>query len=211
MTGDLQFDPVAHSFAWKGQDKPGVSRVLRDMGMATSWYKEDPIYRERGSAVHVAADLIDAGEFSEEGTHSLLLGYTRGYAKFLADTGFKAERSEVRVYSSAYQVAGIPDKWGYVPSRKRWLLDIKSGKSAPRGVELQLGLYRLILSDCVTDTGEALAEKFDDAKCVHLAGDGTYTLIDCSDSKWLTHSLAATNLWWLRKRWGLLNGKGNGQ
>lgn len=207
MTGDLQFDPASHSFTWKGNPVPGVSQVLRDMGLQTTWYKNDPIYRERGSAVHVASDLLDSGEFTEDGTHPDLLGYTRGYAKFLADTGFKAERSEVAVYSLSCKVAGIPDKWGPIPSGKRWLLDIKSGKTAPKGVQIQLGMYRLALADGVTLTGEQLAETFDAAKCLHLAGDETYTLIDCSDSKWLTMANNVVSIWNLRKSWGLLNGK----
>jgi hypothetical protein len=206
LTGDLQFDPIQHAFTWKGQPVPSVTQVLRDMGLASSWFKDDPIYRERGSAVHTASAYIDDGTFDESSTHPDLLGYTKGYERFLADTRFKAQASEVAVYSPALKVAGITDKYG-VSNDRTWLLDLKSGKSAPKGVELQLGMYRLLLGNGITLKGEQVALKFDAVKCLHLPGDNSYSLIDCSDNRWLNHAQSAAALWALRKGWGLLNGK----
>ena len=210
MTGDLQFEAAVHAFTWRGQPVPSVTQVLRDMGLASSWFKDDPMYRERGAAVHLACQYIDDGTFDESETHPELLGYTKGYQRFLADSGFVSQRSEVAAYSPGLKVAGITDKVGE-SNHRTWLLDLKSGKSAPKGVELQLGLYRLILGNGITMNGEEISMKFDAVKCLHLPGDNSYSLIDASDARWMNYAQSAVGLWGLRKTWGLLNGRGQQQ
>jgi len=208
MTGDLQFDAASHAFTWRGQPVPSVTQVLRDMGLQTNWFKDDPRYRERGSAVHLAAQLICEGVFDRDGTHPDLLPYTDGFERFVADTGFRAlPGGETPVYSASLKLAGIPDMPGVMPGGQRWLLDIKTGEAAPRGVELQLALYRLMLGAAVDVNGEEVAMEFNAVKCLLLPKSGQYRLIDCSDARWLKYAQDAVGLWWLRKSWGLLNGR----
>lgn len=210
MTGDLQFDPVAHSFTWKGAPVPSVTQVLRDMGMQSSWFKDDPMYLERGSAVHQAAQYICDDTFDRDSTHPDLLPYTDGFQKFVADTGFRAiPGSEVPVYSSSLRIAGIPDLPGLMPGGEDMLLDIKTGEQSPKGVELQMALYRMLLAGGINIRGEQVQMELKaGVRCLLLPKTGRYKLIDCSDAKWMTYANSVVSLWYLRKGWGLLNGKG---
>lgn len=211
MTGDLQFDAASHTFTWRGQDVPGVSRILRDMGLSTTWYKDDPKYLERGAAVHQACDFIDDQTYDENGTHPEIVSYVRGYQKFVSDTGFHAHLGgETPIYSASLRAAGIPDKWGGMKQHgvhsgiDLWLLDLKTGEQKPPGVELQLGMYRLMLADGININGEKVSLKFTSVKCLLLQKSGDYKLIDCSDPKWVKYASDTASLWQLRKSWGLL-------
>lgn len=118
-----------HKYIVDGKPKLSVTQILELSGLS-NYYPRDPWYLERGRHVHTATAMIDTDTLDWSTVDERIKGYLEGYEKFLQETGWTFEHSEVKLYHPIYDYCGTPDR--FLP-----LLDIKTGEDN----EEQLGGY----------------------------------------------------------------------
>jgi len=118
-----------HKYIVDGKPKLNVTKVLELSGLS-NYYPRDPWYLERGKIVHMATVMIDNDTLDWDTVDDRIRGYLEGYGKFIMDTGWKFQYSELKLWHPIYDYCGTPDR--FLP-----LLDIKTGEDN----EEQLGGY----------------------------------------------------------------------
>lgn len=123
--------------------------------------------RARGKAVHYGLEALVYEYDHPALTAPALAGYFDAFKKFVAESGFKAERAEFEVTHAAWRYVGHPDLLGYLLGR-RAILDAKTGDDT--GVEYQLAAYRAAWNE------EHPTERVEIIAALKLNDDGTYRL-----------------------------------
>lgn len=140
----ITFRPEIHQYLIDGKIAPSVTQVLKAAGVcgSGSFYTEGAA--SRGTAVHLATQLIDEGYCTpDEYSASEISGYVQAWENFKARTGFKFDQIEVRVGSPFFMVAGTADRVGRVGIHG-YTLDIKTGAPADWH-RLQLACYNILM------------------------------------------------------------------
>jgi hypothetical protein len=200
MTATPTYLDHTHQYFLGTEEVPGVTHVLRDMGLDRDWHYTDPFYRRRGKAIHEACRLIDKDTLDWERLAPAIIGWPRAWEKFLRERSFEPdpEMTERPMLSDRYRFGGTCDRWGMMQG-ERWLIDIKTGDPIHPAVDLQLGLYAYLIE-------EVAGRKTDKRAAVRLREDGDYELIIpprplvCD----VQLGLAAVQLYHLRKAHRLL-------
>ena len=183
----VNFTEEGHVYEVQGQRVPSVTQLLTDMGLVKP-YLGDSWYGLRGTAVHRATELMDAGTLDPSSVDPAIAGFLDAYAKFRAETNMEWEHTEKRIYHSVYRFAGCVDR--AVP-----VVDIKSGATA---CELQLSAYQLLLRDAGIDPGRT-------GYFLYLKEDGSFRLAPYKFNRRDDGIfLAAVSLWWYRKEKNLI-------
>jgi hypothetical protein len=140
---------------------PGVLGGYEGISPAVLQYAAD-----RGTAVHLAAQLHDEGDLDEATVDPLILPYLSAWILFRQDTGFKPTLREALVYHDALMFCGRFDMVGTFPSGDTALLDIKTQRiPTPDKWGMQLAAYaEAAKPDCAPKTRAV----------VHLLPDGNY-------------------------------------
>jgi len=170
----LAFDPLAHRYTLDGRELIAVTQVLKEAGLVDDrWWTDEACLR--GRYVHEAILLHHEGDLAEDSLDPALAPYFTAYRQFLADTRFRAESVEQRVYHEALGYAGTYDLLGRFPTQTigGWdLIDVKSG-AVPSWVGIQLAGY----SRAICNGTMKLLRRW----ALNLQGDGTYRLVRCND------------------------------
>lgn len=157
---ELTFIEEGHQYFLDGVPLPSVTQVLFQEGFIDDrWWTEYACLR--GTYVHKACQLENAGTLDEDALDPAIKGYHSGYVAFLRDTGFRPVEWEMPKYHPTYLYAGTPDVRGILYGQ-RAKIDLKSGKPEP-WVKLQLGGYYLL-------------NEPEDCYSLQLKPDGTYNL-----------------------------------
>jgi hypothetical protein len=91
----LQFNPVTHTYAWGGQHVPSVTQILRPLVDYSSIPEHVlEIARDRGTRVHKATELDDAGTLDMDSVTEDIAGYLRAWQQFKRDRGVVVLESE---------------------------------------------------------------------------------------------------------------------
>lgn len=147
-------------------DLPRVTDILRAVGLSLpppGSASDLERARRRGATVHAAIEGIVYG-FDGPMTPEAA-PYIDAYRKFVAESGFKAERAEFEVMHVAWGYQGHPDLLGWLLT-KRIIIDAKTGDEA--GVAYQLAGYRAAWNEQhPTEAVEAIAS-------LKLNDNGTY-------------------------------------
>jgi hypothetical protein len=110
----VNFDSDGHVYTFNGQIVPSVTSILVSEGFIdTSWF--DDWSREKGSMVHLAIKYDLAGELDEETLDDEIRPYLSAFRKFMSESGFKVDKSEVPGVNTTYGYAGTPDLVGCFP------------------------------------------------------------------------------------------------
>ena len=121
--------------------------------------------RLRGELVHAGIEALVYGYEAPALTDPIAAPYLDAWRKFLAESGFKAERAEFEVAHPAWRYQGHPAVLGWLLG-KRIILDAKTGDQT--GVAYQLAGYRAAWNaEHPTEPVEAIA-------AVKLNYDGRY-------------------------------------
>ena len=125
------FEPGSHVYTYKGQHWPSITQILKTEGFIdTTWF--DEWSRDKGSMVHLAVKYDIAGELNEESLDDEIRPYLTGFRKFMAESGFKVERSEIPGVNTTHRYSGTPDLTGCFPKPgpcRRFALELnKEGK-----------------------------------------------------------------------------------
>lgn len=137
-----------------------VTQVISDI--LPGW-QADPWYMERGTAMHHACALLDAGTLDWSTVAPEIEGRVRAWEKFRKDYPAKMIACEMRLHHPIYNYAGTLDRI-LVEADAVVVADIKS-TIAPQ-VQIQLGAYSLLWTGAAIHRGAAI-ELHDDAtyKC----------------------------------------------
>ena len=136
----LTFDEENHVYRWNDAVVPSVTQILKHGGIIDDrWYTDDA--RDRGVAVHKAADLHIRNNLDEGSIHPIVRPYFDGLLKFMKDTRFKPmlQFCEVRQFHPIYIYAGTPDFFGILNGRPA-LIDVKTG-DARQSARYQTAAY----------------------------------------------------------------------
>lgn len=143
---ELVFDEKTHTYFHGTDVLPSVTQILKAEGyIEGQHYTEDA--RVRGTYVHKICHLHNMNDLDESTVDESLIGYYEAYKRFLAESGFAVEDSELFVHSDLYLFAGTLDIRGTFPKSKvSAVIDIKSGSIEP-WVCLQLAAYAVCFSE----------------------------------------------------------------
>jgi hypothetical protein len=185
----LTFNPETHSYEMAGKRLPSVTGILRDeQFIDATWFTE--YGRDRGTKVHRAIELYDAGDLDEETLDPVLWPYVTAWQRFKDEANVTIEASEVRLVSEVYGFAGTIDKVATIGSIKA-ILDIKTGQVQP-WTAIQLAFYHILLN-------EPARKRY----AVQLNNDGSYRLHEFKDRRDHGVALAALTVYqWKRREHG---------
>jgi hypothetical protein len=128
---DVAFEKEGHVYTAEGKVYPSITQILSAEGFInTAFY--DEWSRDKGSMVHLACHYDITGELDEDSLDDEIKPYLSGFRKFMSESGFKVERSEVPAINKIYGYAGTPDLIGCFPkpvAARRFALELnKEGK-----------------------------------------------------------------------------------
>lgn len=138
----LQLEPSTHTYRLDGQVIPGVTSVLKGVGIIDYSFIPQDVLQEasrRGTAVHVALQHYDEGTFDRGSFNPEWLGYIDAYERFLEQSRFQPAQIEQKIYHPLHRYAGTLDRTGLLDD-DLVILDFKTGLVLP-GHALQLAGY----------------------------------------------------------------------
>lgn len=111
---NVEFEPDGHVYTWNGRRLPSITGILKDEGFIdTAFY--DEWSRDKGSMVHLACHYDVTGELDEDSLDDEIRPYLSAFRKFMAESGFKVDKSEVPGVNTTHLYAGTPDLIGCFP------------------------------------------------------------------------------------------------
>lgn len=144
MIDGLTFQEDGHVYKFKGVVVPSVTAVLQQLQylQGIPW---DVLQAaaEFGTHVHQACHLYNQNDLDESSLDPALVPYLNQYKRFLHDTGFIVQGSEILVYNEIARYAGQLDFTGNFRGTT-WVVDIKSGV-VPSTVGAQVAAYQAAL------------------------------------------------------------------
>lgn len=149
MAGRIDFDPVAHRYTHRDQQRPipGVSSIINPViGQDFSFVDPDKLAAAAalGTRVHdiirqdILAGMMDRGGVFCDTVEEL--GYYEAWREFVTLSGFEPIYSEHLVYSAQYDYAGQLDLFGRLNGRLI-LPDIKRVNAVSRTAGVQTAGY----------------------------------------------------------------------
>lgn len=141
----LEFDPIKHHYFWDGKRVPGVSEIIKAVGLGRNYESVDTFYRDRGIATHKAIQLYIDCKLDEESLDPVILPYFNQARKWYDDKfewgrTWKLE-TEVMKYSEKLGVAGTID---FISDPS--IFDWKCTKSVDPIAEIQGAFYKVLTS-----------------------------------------------------------------
>ena len=191
LQAEADFNPGDHSYSRRsGNHYLGVTSTIRRAAEAglLSWtppprnvYKA--VHRQRGTAVHRAAELHDKGRLDESTVDPRIRGYVDAWESFAQTWGMDWDFIEAPLASEELGYAGMPDRGRLGraddPDARRTrgrllILDLKTGDAAkpPRGWELQTMAYAYMFGESAALRSIRLA--------VQLRSDGRFSVTERS-------------------------------
>ena len=197
MTGgelcpELVFDEVRHRYLLHGEDRPGITRIFRDLNLVdTSFFTEE--MREFGIMRHYVTELDDLGDLHEPSVDPRLVPTLNGWREWRRRTGFVPTAVEVRVYSD-FGYATIIDRVGYFADRpdETVVLNLKGPGVLPT-YPIQMAAEVRAYEE---RTGITVARRLS----VHLGRDGTAKDKEHTNHDDLSTWIAMLSVWRWRER-----------
>ena len=156
------FDPATHVYQIDGQSVPSVTQCLAESGIVDpTWFS--PEAATRGTYVHEATALLDAGKLDIESLDEQLKGYVAAWERCKKERGIVIRGIEVPVYHDTYRFAGTIDRV-YEQNGYERVLDLKTNQ-IPKWAALQIAGY-------------CIARRLTAGASVALHDDGTYSWQD---------------------------------
>lgn len=169
MTSGVDFHEPSHTYTKNGVLVPGVTTVLNVLDL----YAGIPAAvlqaaAERGTAVHKATELDDAGTLDEEALDDQLWPYLLAWREFRRDTGFTPRAAEAMVFHPKHWYAGQYDREGQLFGAE-CLIDIKTTAKLMPSTGPQLAAYK-------EARNYRRADKVGPRYAVQLKDDGSYVV-----------------------------------
>lgn len=189
MIGDpFQFDEKTHTYTWFGVKVPGISFILKSTGFVdTTWFTDE--HRDRGHAVHRAAELLMFGELDWSTVHESILPRVKGFETWFHKIKPKVLMCEKPLYSNVHGFAGTPDMVVDV-NGEMWIPDVKSGKSG-LAAKIQTAAQGILVAENM-GMGCPIFKRF----ALELPADGGFKMVpheDRGDRVMFLNALAMVN------------------
>lgn len=145
----LTFDAGPHVYFWNDDIVPGVTDVIRG-AIGDPFERVAPEIlehaRQRGTAVHKACELDDAGNLDEDSVDFRIRPYVAAWRKFRAQFRCEVVMAESALYSRVYGYAGTPDVVIELPNFEQAVVDRKTGLPGPAAA-LQTAAYQVLAQE----------------------------------------------------------------
>ncbi len=138
----LTFEADTHTYRWRGDVVPGVTQVLKDLGLSPN-YPPDRGWLEFGKQVHRCCDLVLRDRLDSCG--DLLLPYVEAFRSVVQTYKIKPLNTEMPVYHDLLGYAGTLDLHCKLFGIYEAIIDYKTGVP-PECVGLQTAAYDQSLS-----------------------------------------------------------------
>ncbi len=151
---------------------PSVTEVIEACGLGLEIPgppERRAYYLARGRALHAAIQYDLEGVLDPATVHPEIAPGLDAWRKFVADTGYLSEASEIELRHERWRFLGHPDTVGRLNGR-RVLLDLKYNTVDLAYSALQHGGYALLWE------ANRAGETIDDYLVLQLKADGTYRL-----------------------------------
>lgn len=179
------FDPVKHVYRVNGKKVPGVTEVLKSIGITKEFSGVDPFYRDRGIASHAAIDLYLHDDLDETSLDPVCVPYLEGFKKWWVPQSCE---TELMLYSEKYGFAGTMDL-----VLEDGIYDYKCSKDPDKASDLQGLMYQWLVLE---NRGKYLP-----FEVLQLPGDGTCIPIPQSERGWdLLDAIMRLYQWKVKKR-----------
>lgn len=144
----LSFDAESHKYFVDSKEVPGVSHILKTIGITRDYTNVDPFYRDRGRYVHQAVEFhvkhtLDLESVDKEN----VLPYLRAFQKYESDNGYMVSKTEVPLYSERLGFAGTLDHIAEFEDSGilgEGIGDLKATESSDKAADLQLCGYAVL-------------------------------------------------------------------
>lgn len=165
---DLTFDAATHTYRLAGKVLPSVTQIIREAGLVdATWYTEQA--RERGSAVHLACQLLDEDDLDSDGLDPRIEPYVRAWERYKTEADAEVLETERAVVHRVYGYAGRMDVLARVAGDLA-VIDRKTGVAGPAA-----GVQTMAYARAYTDeTGLVIRHRL----AVELRADGTYRVVE---------------------------------
>jgi hypothetical protein len=150
----LDFDPDTHTYRVDDWVLPSVTDVIKGSGLMKGLHHVDPAVLQKaqavGTEVHAVIHRTSLGEPPGK-VSSEAQPFVDGWMRFLHDTGYKSEHSELHLYCEDHWFAGTIDQVGPI-NRQRAIIDMKatSGFNTPH-VAWQTAAYQHLYNTSYPD------------------------------------------------------------
>lgn len=178
----LTFDSEKHQYFWNKKRVPGVSEILKSLGLSRSYDAVDTFYRDRGTAVHKSIELYIKGTLDEESLDPVIVPYFNQAKEWIDNVPLLGKRVEVMEYELDGGYAGTIDLIA-----NDTIYDWKCSKSPDPVSELQGSLYKRLMHK----------NKF---VVIQLTGEGPAIEIPYEASKELAESVLTLYWKWKVKK-----------
>lgn len=108
----LTFDAENHKYFWDKKEIPGVTEIIKKIGVTREYAGVDDFYRVRGTHVHKAIDLYLHGKLDEASLDPELIPYFNAFLSFEKKFKPKPIATEVKFVSRDKKWAGTIDFYG---------------------------------------------------------------------------------------------------
>jgi len=143
---DIQFDEATHTYTVDGKEIPGVTDILKTLGLSKDYTGIDPFYRDRGKAFHLAAEYYFKGTLDESTLDTVIVPYFDDFRKWLLlNPSIFMSGVEKVFYSKEFNFCGTVDL--ITPNS---IIDYKCSKSHDPVAELQGALYKVLVEENMT-------------------------------------------------------------
>lgn len=125
----LTFDPGWHRYFWNGVQVPGISEILKGVGLIDDRFYNDEAALQ-GTYIHKATALWDRGTLDEDTLDPAIKPYLEGWKAYRAQSGIRPVEIEQPRYSEIFGFAGTPDRISDAANGHRVIEEIKTGYEA---------------------------------------------------------------------------------
>lgn len=165
-----------HEYFVDGVLTPGVTEILRDVGIAKQGAAPTLALERAGKfgyAVHVACQLWDDGVLDLATLSIPIVPYLEAWREFISDNKAQVVETERVVYSRKWGYCGTLDR--VLKIKKRLVLvDIKTSAAVPAFTALQLVAYKVAWEE---ETKSKISARW----CVHLCPGARYKIVEYSN------------------------------
>jgi len=162
----LILEPEKHQYFWEGKRVPGITEIIKTLGLTKDTTYIDPYFATRGIAAHKAIELYLGDNLDEQTLDESYRGYFEGFKAWWTKTK-KSVRcaTEISLYSQRLNFAGTLDL-----VLDDMIVDYKTSKDVDPASELQGAAQQMLWGE---NCNELLP-----FRVLQLFKDGTFRLID---------------------------------
>lgn len=138
----LTFDAEKHHYFWNKVRVPGISEIIKTVGLGRDYAGVDTFYRDRGIAVHKCIEFYLNGTLDELTVDPVCVPYLDAFKEWAFYKDVLMLNTEKMLYSVEYNFAGTLDLIAH-----DWIYDYKCSKNPDPVSEIQGSAQRILAGE----------------------------------------------------------------